>query len=155
MKPRSASPDPAASALAQVYRAAHYRIDTDPPLVLRIGQAHPALRPLFPQGGVFLTACNPRSRRLRPAANARRLRALRRAVERLGHVWLPGRGLDPLGLWPDETGLWIPGLPLDEGLRLARRFGQNALVLCGPDTVAQLAWTPWTDRHADSAHLLR
>ncbi len=145
MKPRSAPPDPSASALAQAYRTAHYRIDTDPPLVLRIGEAHPALPALFPQGGVFLTACNPRSRRLRPAANARRLRALRRAVERLGRAWLPGRGLDPQGLWPDEPGLWIPGLPLDEGLRLARRFGQNALVRCGPDAVARLAWTPWTD----------
>lgn len=130
--------------LTEAYQAAHYRIDADPPIVLRIGQAQPALRSLMPSGsetgGIFLTACNPYSRRLRPAANARRLRALRRAVERLGHAWLPGRGLDPLGQWPDEPSLWIPGLPLDEGLRLARRFGQNALVRCGPDTVARLVW---------------
>lgn len=141
--------------LEAAYRAAHYRIDTEPPLVLRIGEAHPALRVLFPQGGIFLTACNPRSRRLRPAANDRRLRALRRSVARQGLAWLPGRGLDPRGLWPDEPGLWIPGLPLYEGLRLARRFGQNALVRCGPDAVAQLAWISWTGRPADRAHLLR
>lgn len=156
-EPRGAPPGPAASPLAQAYRAAHYRIDTDPPLVLRIGQAHPALRALAPHGGVFLTACNPRSRRLRPAANARRLRALRRAVAGLGHAWLPGRGLDPRGLWPDEPSLWIPGLSLDAGLRLARRFGQNALVWCGPDTVARLAWTArcgpaGTDGHGADGH---
>ncbi|CAM5212411.1 hypothetical protein CDEN61S_03281 [Castellaniella denitrificans] len=139
-EPRSAPPGQADPALARAYRAAHYRIDTDPPLVLRIGQTHPALRTLFPRGGVFLTACNPRSRRLRPAANARRMRALRRAVERSGLAWLPGRGLDPAGLWPDEPSLWIPALSPDEGLRLARRFGQNALVWCGPDAVARLAW---------------
>ncbi|MGA0585222.1 MAG: hypothetical protein ACO2ER_15120, partial [Castellaniella sp.] len=59
--------------LEAAYRAAHYRIDTEPPLVLRIGEPHPGLRALFPEGGIFLTACNPRSRRLRPAANGRRL----------------------------------------------------------------------------------
>ena len=148
----SGAPSPALDA---AYRAAHYRIDIDPPLVLRIGAAHPALPALFPHGGVFLTACNPRSRRLRPTANARRLRALRRTVERLGRAWLPGRGLDPLGLWPDEPSLWIPDLPPDEGLRLARRFGQNALVWCGPDAVARLVWTPWTDPPAGRAHLLK
>ncbi len=139
MKPCSAPQEPAASALAQAYRAAHYRIETVPPIILRIGQAHPALAAPFPQGGVFLTACNPRSRRLRPAANARRMRALRRAVERLGYAWLPGLGLDPHGLWPDEPSLWIPGLSLEKGLRLAHRFGQNALVWCGPDTAPRLA----------------
>lgn len=137
---RSSPSSPAASALAQAYRAALYRIDIEPPLVLRIGEAHPALHAQFPRGGVFLTACNPRSRRLRPAANARRLRALQRAVERLGHAWLPGRGMDPRGSWPEEPSLWIPGLSRDAGLQLARRFGQNALVWCGPDTVAHLAW---------------
>ncbi|MFC4299226.1 DUF3293 domain-containing protein [Castellaniella hirudinis] len=134
--------------LTEAYRAALYCIDTDPPVVLRIGRPQPALRSLMPSGGeaggLFLTACNPRSRRLRPAANARRLRALRRAVEGLGYAWRPGRGLDPLGLWPDEPSLWVPGLPLDAGLRLARRFGQNALVQCGPDTVARLVWTSRT-----------
>ncbi|WP_368640625.1 DUF3293 domain-containing protein [Castellaniella ginsengisoli] len=132
---------PGGHPLDAAYRAAHYRIETAPPLILRIGQAHPALAARFPHGGVFLTACNPRSRRLRPAANARRMRALCRAVERAGHAWLPGRGLDPHGSWPDEPSLWMPGLPLESGLRLARRFGQNALVWCGPDTVARLVWT--------------
>lgn len=141
--------------LDAAYRAAHYRIETAPPILLRIGHAHPALAALFPHGGVFLTACNPRSRRLRPAANARRLRALRRAVERAGHAWLPGRGLDPQGMWPDEPGLWIPGLTPDTGLRLARRFGQYALVWCGPDTVARLAWTSENCTAQSRAHLLR
>lgn len=123
------------------YRTARYRIDTDPPIVLQIGRSHPALSTRFPQGGVFLTACNPRSRRLRPAANVRRMRALRRAIERTGLTWLTGLGLDPLGQWPDEPSLWIPGLSLREGLGLARRFGQNALVWCGPDSVARLSWS--------------
>ncbi|MDY0308685.1 MAG: DUF3293 domain-containing protein [Castellaniella sp.] len=135
------TPGPRSLNLDAAYRAAHYRIDTEPPLILRIDELHPALRALFPQGGIFLTACNPHSRRLRPAANRRRLHALQRAIEQQGWAWLPGLGLDPQGLWPAEPSLWIPSLPLDEGLRLARCFGQNALVQCGPDAMARLIWT--------------
>lgn len=152
------APVPTHAALARAYRAAIYQIDTHPPVVLRIGQPHAALpalraRPASgrqprprtsqrrPASGVFLTACNPRSQRLRPTLNARRMRALQRLLARRGLGWLPGRGRDPAGHWPDEPSLWIPGLALSAGLRLARRFGQHALVWCGPDTVAQLIWT--------------
>ena len=138
---------PVPLALRHAYESALYEIGLEQPIVLQIGQAHPALRARFPQGGVFLTACNPRSRRLRPAANARRMRALRQIVERMGHDWLPGRGLDPHGLWPDEPSLWIPNLPRAEGLRLARRFGQYALVWCGPDSIAHLGWVSLQSTH--------
>jgi hypothetical protein len=146
--PAPPAPAPEVTGLAQAYHQAIYRIETDPPVDLRIGQSTRGLpgvvRAGLPPDGVFLTACNPRSRRLRPAANARRLRALQRAVRALGHPWLPGRGIDPQGLWPDEPSLWIPGLPLAEGCRLARRFGQHALVWCDALGMAHLIWTPST-----------
>ncbi|MGB6006765.1 DUF3293 domain-containing protein [Castellaniella sp.] len=136
---------PAARALVQAYRNALYRIDTIPPLFIRIGRAHPELASLHQQHrcrrSLILTACNPLSRRLRPAANARRMRALRQAIGALGFPSLPAAGLDPQGVWPDEASLWIPGLPPAAGLLLARRFGQNALVECPEDTVARLIWT--------------
>ncbi|WP_345798424.1 DUF3293 domain-containing protein [Castellaniella sp. MT123] len=130
--------------LVQAYRDALYRIDAAPTLTLRIGWADPDLEMLHRRHScacsVFLTACNPRSRRLRPAANARRMRALQRTLSREGRAWLPGRSIDPLGLWPDEPSAWIPGLPLPEALNLARRFGQNALVWCAADGIARLIW---------------
>ncbi|MGB6242105.1 MAG: DUF3293 domain-containing protein [Castellaniella sp.] len=136
----------AASALAQAYTNALYRIDTAPALLIRIGRTHPELARLHQQhhcrNSLILSACNPRSRRLRPAANARRMRALRQAIQVLGFSCLPATGLDPQGLWPDEASLWIPGLPLSIGLILARRFRQNALVECPADTMARLVWTP-------------
>lgn len=136
---------PAGPALAQAYRNALYRIDSNPALIIRIGQAHPELARLHQQHhcrrSLILTACNPRSRRLRPAANARRMRALRQAIGALGFPCLPATGLDPQGIWPDEASLWIPGLPTAAGLTLARRFGQNALIECPEDTVARLIWT--------------
>ncbi|WP_146030673.1 DUF3293 domain-containing protein [Castellaniella caeni] len=130
---------------AQAYTQAIYRIDGPPPVLLRIGQVSAALAQLHQHHGcassVFITACNPRSRRLRPAANQRRLRALRRALDVLGRAYLPACGLDPQHLWPDEPSLWVPGLPLRQGLQLARRFGQNAIVWCRDPQPARLVWT--------------
>jgi len=134
--------------LEQTYRAAAYRIDTAPALTVRIGQASSGIATLHHvhqcRDSLFISACNPRSRRLRPAGNARRTRALRRVLDRLGYAWLPARGMDPDRQWPDEPGFWIAAMPLDEGLRLARRFGQNAIVRWSEDAVAQLAWVPAT-----------
>lgn len=131
--------------LAGAYQNALYRIDTVPALTLRIGQTHPDLLSLQHSYGckssLILTACNPRSRRVRPAANERRMRALRRALDALGYRYLPAIGLDQQGRWPDEASLWVPGLPLAQGLALARRFRQNALVWCTESDPVQLIWT--------------
>lgn len=131
------------SALACAYRQTHYQIASDPAVTLRVGASHPALARHatgYTPGGVFLTACNPRSRRLRPKANARRHRALQRALAQRGWQTVDGVARDPAGIWPDERSLWVPGLPLAEGRRLARRFGQNALIWCDAQTVAHLVW---------------
>ncbi|MFT0531308.1 DUF3293 domain-containing protein [Castellaniella hirudinis] len=131
---------------ALAYQAALYRIDATPALLLRIGQHHPALAALHRQyhsrHSLILTACNPRSRLLRPAANRRRTQALRHALAQLDRPWLPACGLDPTRIWPDEPGFWIPGLPLAQGLGLARRFRQNAIVWCPDGQAAQLVWIP-------------
>ncbi len=59
----------------------------------------------------------------------------------LGLAWLPGRGLAPRkACGPTNPACGFRRLSPDEGLRLARRFGQNALVWCGPDAVARLAF---------------
>lgn len=138
--------EPGPDRLAQTYHAALYRIDTPTPILLKIGAAQPELKALArtlqrPSWGVFLSASNPRSRLLRPAANGRRLKALQRALRQAGYSWVPGRGLDPAGRWPDEPSLWIPGLPESVAHALARQFGQNAFVWCDEQTVAHLVWT--------------
>ena len=129
--------------LARVYRAARYRIDASQPLFLRLDEPNPGLSRFSPDGslsGVFLTACNPYSRCLRPAVNARRLRALQRAIGWLGHGWLPGCALDPLETWPEEPSVWVPGMPAGTGHALARRFGQNDFIVCDALGVPRLAW---------------
>lgn len=136
-----------ASAQTQAYLRAIYMIDAADPLTLRVGCRCMGLERLAASqqsgpGGAFLTACNPRSRRLRPAANARRMRALERTLARDGYTWLPGRGLDPDDLWPEEPSLWVPGLPIRLGQALARRFGQNAFLWCDGQSQVHLIWTP-------------
>jgi hypothetical protein len=138
--------EPGPDRLAQAYHAALYRIDTPTPILLRIGAAHPELKTLAralqqPAWGAFLSASNPRSRILRPAANDRRLKALQRVLKQARYSWVPGRGLDPFGQWPEEPSLWVPGLPKSVAHALALRFGQNAFVWCDEHTVAHLVWT--------------
>ncbi|HEX7385803.1 MAG TPA: DUF3293 domain-containing protein [Castellaniella sp.] len=132
----------AGSTLEQAYRQAIYRIDGHPPrdLVLDGFKPVPGATTGSNAEGIFITACNPRSRRLRPSVNARRLRALQRAVQWMGYTCLAARALDPQGLWPEEPSFWVPRLPLARGHELARRFGQNAFVACDARGVARLMW---------------
>lgn len=90
--------------------------------------------------GYWMTADNPRSRRLSDATNRRRrlalLRGLLRALRaqavpliakplkrlRIGHA------LDQAGSWPPEHGYWVIGLRPDLIKQLARRFDQHAVL---------------------------
>src|SRR5690606_17853850 len=87
-----AVPTPAMMRIAanprQAYHQAEYVVFSTPPFTLRIGEPSEALIRLYARLGcdccIYLTACNPRSRRLRPKANARRMRALSRVLARQG-----------------------------------------------------------------------
>jgi len=126
----------------RAYRQTDYTVHARQPFVLRVGAPQPALAALYRERGVacaaFLTASNPRSRLLQPAVNERRQARLRRALERQGRSVLPGTGRHPLGGWPGEPSFLVPGLSRAAARALGRRFGQNAVLWCGPDTVARL-----------------
>lgn len=136
----------------QAYHQAEYVVFSAPPFTLRIGEPSEALTRLYArlgcEGCIYLTACNPRSRRLRPKANARRMRALSRVLARQGWRTIPGEGRDPGGAWPAEPSLLVPGMDVADGILLARRFGQNALVAAPADGIPRLMWVPWPGRSA-------
>jgi hypothetical protein len=65
---------------------------------------------------------------LTPDANAARHGALVRMLEERGLAFLYGEGRDPDGQWIAETECIVFGISLAEGLTIARRFEQNAVV---------------------------
>ncbi len=113
--------------------------------MLRVDHHSHALRALQRRYGVacsvFLTACNPRSQRFSVAANLRLRRQLESLVYRRGYASLAGYGTDPAGRWGVEESLLIVGMGSAEAVALARRFGQNALLVIGADAVPRLWWT--------------
>lgn len=133
--------------LEQAYRQARYRVRLpDGVLLLAIG-ALPARERLRLQRAtrmqrrwIFLTPCNPASRRVSRAENRQRLDALRRLVR--AHRWrhFTAAGVDPRGRWPEEPGFLLIDAPLAETRRLGLRFGQNAIVTGTPRGDAKLIW---------------
>lgn len=53
---------------------------------------------------------------------------------------LRGVGVDPLGAWPGEESVLVPGLARDEGVALARAHGQLAIVCAGDDATPRLVF---------------
>tara|TARA_R110002049_G_scaffold129639_12_gene287589 strand:+ start:517 stop:915 length:399 start_codon:yes stop_codon:yes gene_type:complete len=124
------------------YEAAEYRVEVDPTIHLRIGQASEALARLMADKSMttaaFLTACNPHGQMLGAADNAIRTAALGEELERFAPLVLPACGVDPNGRWPDEPGFLAVGCPPAIIEALGRRHRQNAVVLCGEDAVPRL-----------------
>ena len=99
---------------------------------LHVGAGSPRVDALLDRHGAtratIVTAFNPRSRVLTPDANEARHRALVRLLEARGVTFRPGAGRDPRGQWTAETECIVFGISLAEGLEIARRFDQNAVV---------------------------
>lgn len=118
-----------------------YIVETEPPIVLRIGEQNPALDALLAGQGVeawaFVTAWNPRSQVLAPEENARRQQQLE---AELTFPFLPGRGEGDNGDWPPERSVLILGITQDAAHLLGQRWEQNAVVVGIRGGVPELLW---------------
>lgn len=122
-----------AAELLSAYAATDFVVfDGDEEWVLKVGVASPRLDALLDRHDVtcatIVTAFNPRSRVLTPDVNMTRHRLLVELLEERGLPFLYGEGRDPSGEWIAETECIVFGISLAEGLDLARRFEQNAVV---------------------------
>lgn len=142
----AALPPPALSPrLHAAYEAADYRV---PQLStgLRIGQPNRALDAELARRrarrAIIVTACNPYSAVLVPAANALRQQWLLHELERAGIAILPAENRDPSGHWPCEPSLlaFDTAAALDD--ILLRRFEQHALVVMESGQPARLHLHP-------------
>jgi hypothetical protein len=132
--------------LAGAYARTIYRVfpPRHAPIDLRPGRACAALDQLLARHGarewVFLTAWNPASVALPRWRNERRQRQLRRFLRARGCVMWPACGIPAAGDWRAEASLFLPGTSQVLGLRMARRFGQNAILAGRRRQRAQLLW---------------
>ena len=133
-------------ALASAYLSTTYRVDTPRGSIgLRVGRHNTALDRLLKQRGVrtwaFVTACNPRSQRLPHWRNLLRQRRLQSVCARLGYAILAGAGAGDDPGWPPEPSLLVLGIHRQRARRLARLFGQNAIVAGRRGAAPELVWS--------------
>lgn len=129
--------------LLGAYRRAIYRaLLPEGAIDLRVGETSAALdRALAARGATrwaWLTAVNPRSRRLTDAENARRLAALDAELARHGWQAFPGLALDPTNDWPAESSRLVLEADPAAIAALARRFDQHAWLTGAVDGPATL-----------------
>lgn len=124
------------------YLACRYEVWADSPFVLRIGNRSRALARLYRavncRCAAYISASNPRGRLADADWNAAATRRLHRLLDRHGHWWLPGRGVDPRGEWPGEASMLVPGMRLFDAVAVGRQFAQNAVLWIPADTRARL-----------------
>jgi hypothetical protein len=131
--------------LATAYLSTTYRVDAPGgSIALRVGQHSDALDRLLKRRGLrtwaFVTACNPYSRRLPGWRNLARQRRLHTLSGRLGFAALPGAGVGDDAAWSPEPSLLIVGIGRQRARRLARLFGQNAIVAGRHGRAPELVW---------------
>ncbi len=132
--------------LQRLYHATRYvATEGAAEIAVRIGEPSPLLDALLDRRGAetaaFITAWNPGSRPLDPAANATAAARLEALVTALGLDSLPQQGIPDEPGWAPEDGLLILGLGHDAALAIAETFGQNALVLVRRGEPAELVFT--------------
>jgi predicted nucleic acid-binding protein len=136
--------------LVRAYREAEYVV-REPDIVIRVGEPNAPLDALIGKAAsaAFLTAANPASEPAGDEENRRSLAELERSLAGLQHFGAEGR--DPKQVWPPEPGFLVLGISRMQARRLARRFGQNALVWCergrAPELELVAKWRLVLDTH--------
>ncbi len=131
--------------LRAAYRATVYRVQAPHGVIdIRIGERHAALDALLAAHAarhwLWITAFNPASRRLSDSANEARHRRLLEALRSRRLPSYPATAIALAGDWPPERGVLVLGAGVGEGLELAARFGQHAIVCGRAGGVARLRW---------------
>lgn len=131
--------------LLAAYTATSYHADIPSGRVtLRIGEPAIGLNDILIQHEVgswaFITACNPMSTRRPDGENRRHLEDLEKLLIEREVIYFPGEGIGDSKAWPCESSFIILGINLDEGIEIARKFGQHAIVFGRFNKPAQLVW---------------
>lgn len=124
--------------LESAYRATDYRVDGPVgPFVIRIGEVCDAIPA---DSWAYITACNPRSRRLPDNENTRRMQMLRAEVESAGYRYWRGHSEAQDHSWPPEPSLLVFDISRNQAAQLGRQFDQWAIVFGLRGQPAELVW---------------
>ncbi len=130
------------AATIKAYQETQYRVQSDTPFTLQIGVVNDALlnaHKLYRvECSAFLTACNPYSQIASASDNHVRQHQLASELARRGLRYFPGMGQHPSNQWPGEESFLVLGLNLEAAKKLGEQFGQNAIVWCGANGLAEL-----------------
>lgn len=133
------------SELDAAYRATAYVVEQgESRISIRIDQCSPEIDRLLLAGNcrdwAFISASNPGSLPLSLPENRKRHTELISAIEALGFGWCEGHGVPDRPGWPPEISLFIMGIQPEEAVKLAARFGQNAIVIGTLGKAAKLCY---------------
>ncbi|HMM65695.1 MAG TPA: DUF3293 domain-containing protein [Dokdonella sp.] len=144
--------------LVALYRQASYeaRLPGGARATLRIGKPLPDSLKSWARRDwplVFISACNPASRKLPASENRHRMHALGARLERLRLRRLVGVGRIAHAPWREPSFL-VAGLSLEAADRMAAEFDQNAIVIAMNPASARLRiyrrdWRVRIDNDAD------
>jgi hypothetical protein len=133
-------------ALTDAYLHTTYRVLAAQTCIdIRVGERSGALEQLLQSSGVrqwaFMTASNPKSRKLPDTENARRNEAMKAMIEQSGWRWLDAIGVPDRPDWQPEHSVLVLGIDRNSALELAKKWDQLAIVCGMQGEPAQLVWT--------------
>lgn len=132
------------AALEAAYRGTDYRVLTESPFSLKVGESSLTADKLMQETGVrsaaFLTAWNPYSRTLKTQENERLNAELEKLLRSQGYIVCPG-----FGAWADdpdkgERSFFAVGISRLNATEMAHRFEQNAFVFIESGGAAELVF---------------
>ena len=133
---------PISQEIITAYGAANYRVFSQMPFVLKIGQPSEPLRNLHEEHccaySAFITGWNPYSVVASDAENVKEHTRLENKLMKRSLPFIAGIGEDSAGIWPGEQSVLVLGIALDEAKSLGMEFSQNAIVWSGEDATPQL-----------------
>jgi hypothetical protein len=114
------------------------------PIDLRIDQRSGRLDAVLDEHGarewVFVTAWNPGAQRRSAEENARDQGVLLAMLSARGYASLPGSGIPAEPGWEAEESVLVLGMTRNDGIDLARQFGQVAIVAGKRGEAAELVY---------------
>lgn len=127
------------------YEKTVYSVDTPSGSIeFKINKPNGELNKFVSENGAsewaFVTAFNPRSKRLEPEENEQRNAKLQRLLEQRHFKYFLGRGGEANQNWTPEISFFILDISLDTASEIAKTFDQNAIVWSKVNDLPKLVW---------------